>query len=118
MSDSITTTDILDLCWACPGSDQAGHTGDCWYTWQNPEWLNREQVWSHRAGAWVWRTLPTVVQARTTEDLLASIDTEVNLHIRDDKQEAAFLASMVHWNTEEDLEHLLLAGVNPETLMG
>lgn len=27
------------------------------YTWHNPTWLNREMIWSHRADAWVWRTL-------------------------------------------------------------
>ena len=95
-------TDI-NTCTGCLGSDLSGHTGDCESTWQNPTWVNREQVYSHRVGHWVWREIKNTTPAKVVQDLAP---TEGSLHIRDLKEEIKFIEAMKNW-TEEEVAELL-----------
>jgi hypothetical protein len=82
---------------------------DC-TTWHHDEWVNREQVWSIRGECWVWKPIPKVVEAKskmvTTDDILDSWDLEAAMHLRDDKETAAWLKSMNNW-TDDEIDGLL-----------
>ena len=77
-------------------------------TWHNPEWVNREQYWSHRAQAWMWRKLRATSPARVTK---AQVATEGNLTLRDISKAATELdalwdRAMQNWTDEEVAELL------------
>jgi len=82
-------THMTDYCYLCIGSTATGHEANCQATWKNPKWVNREQVWNHRAQAWVWREIKNVIQAKSPYRALDVEIEEIDLDISPEEVEEA-----------------------------
>jgi hypothetical protein len=76
-------------CQLCTGDTTTGHEATCQATWKNPKWVNREQVWSHRAQCWVWREFKAVVAAKSIYRALEVEVEEIDLDISPQEVEEA-----------------------------